>query len=119
MNIGIEEVVFPLSADIEEDLKKVESTWLQLEEFKEGLKEYEEEDWIVFRTRPQRLEEFLIRWETQFKSQTKTDIIVRILKDIESYKVCTDLYLYFIFPMSIKVMSYERQFFKKLKVIFK
>ena len=78
---------FSLATEIEEDLKKVEAAWMQLEEFKEGLGEFEEEDWIVFRTRPQRLEEFLVKWDSQFKNQAKSDVVIRILKDVDGYKV--------------------------------
>ena len=86
-NIGVEGADSPLAAEIEEDLKKVEAAWMQLEEFKEGLGEFEEEDWIVFRTRPQRLEDFLVKWESQFKNQAKSDVVIRILKDVDGYKV--------------------------------
>lgn len=46
------------------------------------------EEWIVFRSKSYRFEEFLNIWEVRLKSSPdKTSLTIRLLQDVEKYKV--------------------------------
>jgi len=84
----VENIEFPYADELDAEMKNFETTWTQLEEFRKGMKEFEDEDWIIFRAKPYRFEEFLLSWEEKFRAQpSKSDFIIRVLRDIEGYKV--------------------------------
>lgn len=46
------------------------------------------EEWIIFRSKSYRFDEFLNVWEARLKSSPdKTSLTVRLLQDVEKYKV--------------------------------
>lgn len=59
-NMG--EPFFPEVEDIEADLKKHEQIWGLFDEFNKSLQEFSNEEWIVFRSKTYKFEEFLNNW---------------------------------------------------------
>ena len=59
-NMG--EPVFPEVDDIEADLKSHEQIWGLFEEFNTSMQQFSDEEWIVFRSKTFRFEEFLNQW---------------------------------------------------------
>lgn len=56
------EPVFPEVEDIEADLKSHEQIWGLFEEFNTSMQQFADEEWIVFRSKTFRFEEFLNQW---------------------------------------------------------
>ncbi|KAK3929891.1 Cytoplasmic dynein 2 heavy chain 1 [Frankliniella fusca] len=73
---------------IEEDLQYHENMWSLFDEFNSGIENMAKEEWIIFRSKSFRFEEFLNVWEARLKSSPeKTSLTVRLLQDVEKYKV--------------------------------
>ncbi|XP_067663541.1 cytoplasmic dynein 2 heavy chain 1-like isoform X1 [Haliotis asinina] len=72
--------------EIASDLKNYQSMWKLYEEFNSGLQELAKEDWISFRSKAYRFEEFLGGWYERLKSEETTTMTVRLQKDIDKYK---------------------------------
>lgn len=83
----MESVDFPFATEVEEDLKNYEQSWTKLAEFRTGFKEFETEDWIVFRSKPYRFEEYLAEWEVKFTNEPKSEFIIHVMRDIEDNQV--------------------------------
>lgn len=88
-NLHVDNVEFPFIEEVDADLASISKTWEKLADFRLGLKEFEEEDWIIFRAKPYRFEEFLQKWDETFRGEPKSDLIIRMLRDIESYSGIT------------------------------
>ena len=58
----MEEPNFDHLEAIEEDLKKFEATWGLFDEFSRNIEDFAVEEWIVFRSKTFRFEEFLNNW---------------------------------------------------------
>ena len=56
------EPVFPEVEDIEADLKSHEQIWGLFEEFNTSMQQFADEEWIVFRSKTFKFEEFLNQW---------------------------------------------------------
>ncbi len=93
------------------DLEKHEEMWSTFEEFNKEMAQLADEEWIVFRAKSYRLEEFLQRWydrlqgnnnsssndkegdedkkdkDKEKKRPAATAVTVRLLREIEKYKV--------------------------------
>lgn len=53
-----------------------------------GIQNMSKEEWIIFRSKSYRFEEFLNIWDARLKSSPeKTSLTVRLLQDVEKYKV--------------------------------
>lgn len=78
---------FPFYDDIENDLEKQQNMWKCFEEFYEGIEKLSNEEWIVFRKKSYRLEEFLHEWQTKLKKTENTPLVTRLLQEIHKYQV--------------------------------
>jgi dynein heavy chain 2 len=53
-----------------------------------GIETISKEDWIVFRSKSYKFEEFLQQWQDRLKSGSETtSLTVRLLQEVEKYKV--------------------------------
>uniref|UniRef100_A0A0R3R0Z9 DHC_N2 domain-containing protein n=1 Tax=Brugia timori TaxID=42155 RepID=A0A0R3R0Z9_9BILA len=76
----------PLFDEMEIDLKNCESNWLLYEQFNVGLQEMANEEWILFRSKTYRFDEYLHEWDDKLKSLPAAHITVRLRKDIDQLK---------------------------------
>jgi hypothetical protein len=55
-----------------------------------GIETISKEEWIVFRSKSYKFEEFLQQWQERLKSGSETtSLTVRLLQEVEKYKVST------------------------------
>ena len=86
-HFGIEEPDFPQLDNVEEDLSKIEKNWGLFDEFHTNLKEMANEEWIIFRSKSYKFEEFLTEWNEKISNSTqKSSLTVRLIKELESYQ---------------------------------
>lgn len=71
----------------DKDLQKQFSTWSFFDEFSTELNVLSREEWILFRGKVYKFEEFLSNWEKKTEEKSPNPVIIRILKEINSYKV--------------------------------
>ncbi|XP_071452948.1 cytoplasmic dynein 2 heavy chain 1 [Hetaerina americana] len=88
VSMGMEAVDIPECSEVENDLQKFESMWSLFDEFNTGLQKLGEEEWIVFRSRCYKFEEFLLHWceKLDLPEGGATSLTVRIYQEIESHK---------------------------------
>ena len=68
-------------------MNRIENTWGLFDEFHTALKEMSQEEWIIFRSKSYRFEEFLGQWYDKISNSTnKSTITVKLLKEIEQHK---------------------------------
>lgn len=84
---GLETPDFGLCDEIEDDLNKQEHIWGIFEEFSKGLEQLSNEEWIVFRKKMYRLDEFLLFWKEKLQNETNSALASRILQEIHKYEV--------------------------------
>ena len=86
-HFGIEEPDFPQLDKVEEDLSKIEQNWGLFDEFHTNMKEMANEEWIIFRSKSYKFEEFLNDWNEKISNSTqKSSLTVRLVKELESYQ---------------------------------
>ena len=61
-HFGLKEPEFPLADEVNADLDKHEEMWGTFEEFNKELGEMAKEEWIIFRAKSYKFEEFLGQW---------------------------------------------------------
>ena len=61
-HFSLSEPHFPELDDIESDLVKHEQVWGQFDEFRSSMDQFTSEEWIVFRSKTYKFEEFLAQW---------------------------------------------------------
>ena len=97
-HFGIQEPEFSLLGEVEDDLSRHEEMWGLFEEFNSSLKDMSQEEWIIFRSKSYRFEEFLASWYEKLQGtgggegnskRKATTVTVRLLQEIERYKVRT------------------------------
>ena len=87
-HFGIKEPDFPKHDKVEEDIAKYEEMWGQFEEFNSALKEMSSEEWIIFRSKSYKFEEFLSSWYDRLQNTKQaTSVTVRLLQEIDKFKV--------------------------------
>nr|CAD7453926.1 unnamed protein product [Timema tahoe] len=53
-----------------------------------GLQSMSQEEWIIFRSKTYKFEEFLSEWQERLKNSSETTLLtVRLLQDLDRYKV--------------------------------
>jgi dynein heavy chain 2 len=86
-HFGLDDPDFPQVDQVDEDLAKIEDTWGLFDEFNTSLKDMSKEEWIIFRSKSFRFEEFLGQWYDKLhNSPNKSSITVKLLQEIEQYK---------------------------------
>ena len=94
-HFGIKEPSFPKLEEVETDLAKHEEMWGLFEEFNSSLRDMSKEEWIIFRSKSYRFEEFLTLWYEKLQSSKQaTTITVRLLQEIERYKIILPILKY-------------------------
>jgi dynein heavy chain 2, cytosolic len=101
-NFQLEEPQFKELNEIEADIAKIKSLWGIYEEFQNGIKEYAKEDWISFRSKTFRFDEFLQSWQEKLrkeisKSAKPSTMQIKIQKDIDTYRVRLIIEFFFLF----------------------
>lgn len=72
---------------IDQDLQMHFSIWSFYNEFHTELAELSKEDWILFRGKAYKFDEFLSNWEKRAEERSSNKIVIRILQEINRYKV--------------------------------
>jgi dynein heavy chain 2 len=80
---------------IDADIAKIQNIWGVFEEFQKGLRELTKEDWVSFRAKTFRFDEFLQTWQDRLKveitkSPKPSSMQVKIQNDIDLFKVSFD-----------------------------
>jgi len=93
-NFRIEEPVFKELEEIDADIAKIKTVWGIYEEFQAGLREFAKEEWILFRSKTYKFEEFLQMWQEKLKKEiTKgnkpSTMQLKIQHDIDTYRELT------------------------------
>ncbi|XP_069998938.1 cytoplasmic dynein 2 heavy chain 1 isoform X2 [Penaeus vannamei] len=86
-HFGMGEPYFPMIDEIEESLKQHEQVWGLFDEFNSSMEEFSKEEWIVFRSKTYRFEEFLSNWNDKLRSSGETTVVtVRLIHELEKYR---------------------------------
>ena len=90
--------------DVNKDITRIKNVWGVYEEFQDELAELAKEDWVTFRSKLYRFDEFLTNWQEKLKSlstnqstksskkYSSTNMNVRIQEDIDNYRATTPLF---------------------------
>ncbi|KAK3862338.1 hypothetical protein Pcinc_031789 [Petrolisthes cinctipes] len=85
-NMG--EPFFPEVESIEGDIQNHEKVWGLFDEFNNSMQQFADEEWIVFRSKTYKFEEFLNNWGDKLRSSGETTpVTVRVIHDVEKYRV--------------------------------
>lgn len=90
-NFQIEEPDFKNLYEISTDISKIKTVWGIYEEFQNGIKEFAKEDWISFRSKTFRFDEFLQTWQDKLKAEISksgkpSTMQLKIQQDIDTYR---------------------------------
>ncbi|KAK6637824.1 hypothetical protein RUM44_008246 [Polyplax serrata] len=77
---------------IDQDLQMHFSIWSFYNEFHTELAELSKEDWILFRGKAYKFDEFLSNWEKRAEERSSNKIVIRILQEINRYKAMIPLF---------------------------
>ncbi|KAF4526157.1 hypothetical protein B566_EDAN008193 [Ephemera danica] len=76
--------------EIEKNLQTQEATWSLFSEFQTGLNEISNEEWIAFRSKSFKFEEFLCKSEQKMREMTESEgvvpLMVCLLREVEQYQ---------------------------------
>ncbi|XP_068082912.1 cytoplasmic dynein 2 heavy chain 1 [Anabrus simplex] len=87
-HFGMDPPEFAIFDEIEADLKRHEDMWSLFDEFNSGLQSLAEEEWVIFRSKSYRFEEFILSWQEKLKSSKETtSLTVRLLQELDKYKL--------------------------------
>ncbi|XP_042887569.1 cytoplasmic dynein 2 heavy chain 1-like [Penaeus japonicus] len=86
-HFGMGEPYFPMIDEIEESLKQHEQVWGLFDEFNSSMEEFSKEEWIVFRSKTYRFEEFLANWNDKLRNSGETTVVtVRLIHELEKFR---------------------------------
>lgn len=77
---------FPLCDQVQHDLSQEEDIWHLFEEFKTDLENLTKVEWIVFRKRSFKLEEFVQNWQKRLEEAPSTALSTRLLQELQKYE---------------------------------
>jgi hypothetical protein len=91
-NFQLEEPEFKELTEINADITKIKSVWGIYEEFQNGIREYAKEDWVSFRSKTYKFDEFLQMWQDKLRKELKesnkpSTMQLKIQNDIDSLRV--------------------------------
>ena len=90
--------------DVNADITRIKNVWGIYEEFQEDLAILAKEDWVTFRSKTYRFDEFLSTWQEKLKQLSNNESTKsskkhstinmndRIQQDIENYRLFTPLF---------------------------
>ncbi|KAF2362508.1 ATPase dynein-related AAA domain [Trinorchestia longiramus] len=84
-HFSLPEPDFPELDEIESDLEKHEQVWGQFDEFRTSMEEFRNQEWIVFRSKTYKFEEFLTSWSEKQQTGEASMVRVRLLQELEKY----------------------------------
>ena len=94
-HFSLEEPHYPDLEEIEADLMKHEQIWGQFEEFTKSMEEYSSEEWVIFRSKTYKFEEFLSNWNDKLRNSGESSMVkVRLLKELEKYEAVVPVLKY-------------------------
>ena len=78
--------------EINENINEIKNVWGIYEEFQAGISQFQKEDWVSFRTKTFKFEEFLQVWQDRLKKELQKDakpstMQLKIQQDIDTLKV--------------------------------
>lgn len=76
-----------MAEEIEKDIEVVFESWRLFEDFYQGLSKFYEEEWIVFRRKMYRFEEFLQEWQGKLSGMEQQDLVVKMVQEIAKFGV--------------------------------
>lgn len=82
------EIAPPDFSQVEElrvDIEGCEVTWLLYEDFNNGLDEMAQEDWITFRSKTHKFEEFLSSWDDRLRGDPSS-MTIKIQEEVSTFK---------------------------------
>ena len=86
-HFGIKEPEFNQYDEVAKDLEKHEMMWGMFEEFNNEIEAMTGEEWIVFRSKMYKFEDFLSNWSKKLQSQEKaTTVTVKLIQEVEKLK---------------------------------
>ncbi|CAF3644553.1 unnamed protein product [Adineta steineri] len=102
---GMTEPSFQDLDEVSNDIAQIKNVWGVYEEYQQELNELTKEDWITFRSKTYRFDEFLSNWQEKLKqispvadtgksskkTSTTTNMNVRIQQEIDNYRLITPL----------------------------
>ena len=100
----MEEPVFQELDDVHTEITRIKNIWGIYEEFQDELFELAKEDWVTFRSKTYRFDEFLSTWQEKLRNSSNQDsnkssrkhassnMNVRIQQDIDNYRLLTPLF---------------------------
>lgn len=77
----------PAILAVEGDLEKESSNWTLFEEFYDQMEPILKEYWIVTRKKLHVFEDCLIKWQDKLKETESSDLVARMLKEIDKLQV--------------------------------
>ncbi|CAF1577664.1 unnamed protein product, partial [Adineta steineri] len=101
---GMTEPSFQDLDEVSNDIAQIKNVWGVYEEYQQELNELTKEDWITFRSKTYRFDEFLSNWQEKLKQispvadtgkaskkTSTTNMNVRIQQEIDNYRLITPL----------------------------
>ncbi|CAF2056597.1 unnamed protein product [Rotaria magnacalcarata] len=101
---GMDDPEFRELDEVSTDVTRIKNVWGIYEEFQEELAELAKEDWVTFRSKTYRFDEFLSNWQEKLKQvssnestksskkHSSTNMNDRIQQDIDNYRLTTPLF---------------------------
>lgn len=97
----MDEPVFQELDDVHTEISRIKNVWGIYEEFQDELSVLAKEDWVTFRSKTYRFDEFLSTWQEKLrnssndsKKHSSSNMNVRIQQDIDNYRLLTPLFKY-------------------------
>ena len=100
----MDEPVFQELDDVHTEITRIKNVWGIYEEFQDELSVLAKEDWVTFRSKTYRFDEFLSTWQEKLRNSSQQDSVkaskkhsstnmnVRIQQDIDNYRLLTPLF---------------------------
>jgi dynein heavy chain 2 len=100
----MDEPVFQELDDVNTEILRIKNIWGIYEEFQDELGELGKEDWVTFRSKTYRFDEFLSGWQEKLrqlantesgkssKKHSSSNMNVRIQQDIDNYRLLAPLF---------------------------
>jgi dynein heavy chain 2 len=101
---GMNEPTFQDLDEVNTDISQIKNIWGIYEEYQQELNDLTKEDWITFRSKTYRFDEFLSNWQEKLKQLSITDstksskksstsnMNIRIQQEIDNYRLITPLF---------------------------
>ena len=101
---GMPQPTFEDLDEVAADIAQIKNVWGVYEEYQQELGELTKEEWVTFRSKTYRFDEFLANWQEKLKQlpnnetgrpakkATTANMNVRIQQEIDNYRLITPLF---------------------------